>query len=212
MHSLPLQIWYYRNDTYRQTSNISCTLIDNKIVDHSDIIGASPVGAAPTTYIFILDLTPGFNGMGKDNCKMRRQTFKFLGFGVTYTRGLTVYPLYRKQPSKWPMHINYIHFIEEGKYSGHRQVIISHILWLNAIAYPCLKCLLVAYKSLYRPITHIPQCIKQISQNASFCNRNVHTCTFLLQNSALWDIGLVHCGICETALLGHHWITSHDLN
>ena len=25
----------------------------------------------------ILDLTPGFNGLGKDNCKTRRETFKF---------------------------------------------------------------------------------------------------------------------------------------
>ena len=33
---------------YRKTSNISRTL-DNKIVDHSDVVGASPVGAAPTT-------------------------------------------------------------------------------------------------------------------------------------------------------------------
>ena len=33
---------------YRQTSNISHTL-DNEIVDHSDVVGASPVGAAPTT-------------------------------------------------------------------------------------------------------------------------------------------------------------------
>ena len=28
-------------------------------------------------YIFILDLTPGFNGLRKDNCKMRRDTLKF---------------------------------------------------------------------------------------------------------------------------------------
>ena len=28
-------------------------------------------------YIFILDLTPGFNRLGKDNCKTRRETFKF---------------------------------------------------------------------------------------------------------------------------------------
>ena len=35
-----------------------------KFVDHSDVVGASPVGAAPTT-------------LGKDNCKMRRETFKF---------------------------------------------------------------------------------------------------------------------------------------
>ena len=34
---------------YRQVSNIRLTLVGNKIVDHSDVVGASPVGAAPTT-------------------------------------------------------------------------------------------------------------------------------------------------------------------
>ena len=34
---------------YRKTSNIGRTLVGNKIVDHSDVVGASPVGAAPTT-------------------------------------------------------------------------------------------------------------------------------------------------------------------
>ena len=37
---------------YRQVSNIRRTLEDNKIVDHSDVVGASPVGAAPTTSSF----------------------------------------------------------------------------------------------------------------------------------------------------------------
>ena len=37
---------------YRQTSNIRCTLVGNKIVEHTDIVGASPVGAAPTTSSF----------------------------------------------------------------------------------------------------------------------------------------------------------------
>ena len=37
---------------YRKTSNISRTLVDNKIVDNSDVFGASPVGAAPTTSSF----------------------------------------------------------------------------------------------------------------------------------------------------------------
>ena len=36
---------------YRQVSNIRHTL-GNKIVDHSDVVGASPVGAAPTTSSF----------------------------------------------------------------------------------------------------------------------------------------------------------------
>ena len=37
---------------YRQVSNISRTLVGNKIIDHSDVVGASPVGAAPTTSSF----------------------------------------------------------------------------------------------------------------------------------------------------------------
>ena len=35
-----------------QTSNIRQTLVGNKIVDHSDEVGASPVCAAPTTSSF----------------------------------------------------------------------------------------------------------------------------------------------------------------
>ena len=40
------------SDHYRQVSNISRTLIGNKIVDHLDVVGASRVGAAPTTSSF----------------------------------------------------------------------------------------------------------------------------------------------------------------
>ena len=37
---------------YCQTSNISHALIGKKIADHSDVVGASPVGTAPTTSSF----------------------------------------------------------------------------------------------------------------------------------------------------------------
>ena len=37
---------------YHQVSNIRRTLVGNKIVKHSDVIGASPVSAAPTTSSF----------------------------------------------------------------------------------------------------------------------------------------------------------------
>ena len=37
---------------YHQTSNIIRTLVANKMVDHSDVVGASPVGSAPTTSSF----------------------------------------------------------------------------------------------------------------------------------------------------------------
>ena len=54
-------MWFYYHyvfwdcvflDKYRQTSNIRHTLVGKKIVDHSDVFGASPVGAAPTTSSF----------------------------------------------------------------------------------------------------------------------------------------------------------------
>ena len=38
--------------TYRQVSNISRTSVGNTIVNHSDVVGAWPVGAAPTTSSF----------------------------------------------------------------------------------------------------------------------------------------------------------------
>ena len=42
----------WENLNYHQVSNISRTLVVNKIVDRSDVVGASPVGAAPTTSSF----------------------------------------------------------------------------------------------------------------------------------------------------------------
>ena len=48
MYDLPVKQLY----TYRQVSNISRTLVGNYIVDHWDVVGAAPVGAAPTTSSF----------------------------------------------------------------------------------------------------------------------------------------------------------------
>ena len=58
-----------------QSSNIRCTLVGNKLVDHSDVVGAA------------LNWTPGFNGLGKDNCKTRRE---ILSLGVWYTLWIRV--------------------------------------------------------------------------------------------------------------------------
>ena len=62
VNSLPIQkprqliIMYiqpiYNHCDYRQVSNIRRTLTGYKIVDHSDVVGASPVGAAPSTSSF----------------------------------------------------------------------------------------------------------------------------------------------------------------
>ena len=52
------QFWLYtfsycQKYMYRKTSNIRLTLVGNKIVDHSDVVGESPVSAAPTTSSFL---------------------------------------------------------------------------------------------------------------------------------------------------------------
>ena len=39
-------------ENYHKVSNIRRTLVGSKIVDHSDVVGASPVGAAPTASSF----------------------------------------------------------------------------------------------------------------------------------------------------------------
>ena len=61
--------------TYRQIFDISRTLIANKIVYNSYVVGA-------TNYILIRDLTPGFNALGKADYKTRRET---LSFGIWCT-------------------------------------------------------------------------------------------------------------------------------
>ena len=72
-----LLLWYEFDNQhqvlqmYHKTSNISCILVGIKIVNHSDVVGASSVGAAPTTSSF------STQHLHKDNCKMRRETFKF---------------------------------------------------------------------------------------------------------------------------------------
>ena len=38
-----------------QTSNIKCTSVGNKLIDYSDVVGASPVGAAPTDVMVCAD-------------------------------------------------------------------------------------------------------------------------------------------------------------
>ena len=54
----PAMHWQQDKDTctdvanYHKVSNIRLTLVGNKVVDHSDVVGALPVGAAPTTSSF----------------------------------------------------------------------------------------------------------------------------------------------------------------
>ena len=65
------------NELNCQTPNISHTLVC--------------ANRQCSNYIFIIKLTPGFNGLGKDNCNLDETKINWvLGFGAAYFRGLTV--------------------------------------------------------------------------------------------------------------------------
>ena len=92
-------MWPY-ND-YCQISHRN-TLVCNKIVYHSDVIGALPVGTAPTTFSFS---TPGFNRLRRNNCKMRRHDDvikwkHFLHF-VRFVRGIHQSPVNSPHKDQW---------------------------------------------------------------------------------------------------------------
>ena len=88
-----IDIWKYKPILiamiYHQTSNISCTwatiqivvpgcTLGSKIADHSDVVGASPVGAAPTTSSFST-----YNLTSRDSAKtVARQDEKHLSVGI----------------------------------------------------------------------------------------------------------------------------------
>ena len=75
---------------HRHTSDIRLTIVGNNIVDHSDVVGAPPVGAAPTTSSFS---TQRLASIDFANTTARREEKHLsLGFSATYIRGLTVSP------------------------------------------------------------------------------------------------------------------------
>ena len=116
---------------HRQTSNISRTIACNEIIDHSDVVGASPDGVVPTTF----NLTTGFNGLDKGDCKTRRETLKFWDLVTTYIRDFTVNIL-----------------------RGHmrdRRDLNARVLILNPMNVPYISlqhcCLAYLYASLFQP-------------------------------------------------------------
>ena len=70
---------------YRYTSDISGTLAGNKIVDHSDVVGAWPVDAAPT----ISSCSTSMNRAAQLQNETKNVEV-FFWFGAAYTRGLVV--------------------------------------------------------------------------------------------------------------------------
>ena len=47
-----IRVCFTQHELYLQVSNIIRTWVGNEVVEHSDVFGASPVGAAPTASSF----------------------------------------------------------------------------------------------------------------------------------------------------------------
>ena len=65
-------------DSYCKTSNTSPTLAGIKTVAHSDVVGASPVGAAPTTSSFSIYYLASIYSIKTT----ARRDEKYLSFGI----------------------------------------------------------------------------------------------------------------------------------
>ena len=61
---------------YSKISNIRHTLVGNKIVDHSGVVGALPVRAAPTASLFLTQHLASMN-WAKTTTRQKQETFKF---------------------------------------------------------------------------------------------------------------------------------------
>ena len=77
-----------------KSCNISYTVVGNKIVDHSDVVGASPVDAAPMSAMLQLHLHSQFNTclqwIGQWQLQDETRSIYSLGFSATYIRDLIV--------------------------------------------------------------------------------------------------------------------------
>ena len=77
------------NLKYRQVSNIRRTLVGNWIVDHSEVVGASPFGAAPTTSSF----STWLHYVVQRQLQAKMRNIRVLGFGPSCIRDFTIIEL-----------------------------------------------------------------------------------------------------------------------
>ena len=75
---------------YRQSCNIRGSLVGNKIVDHSDVVGASPIGAAPTTSSVSIWNMSSVDWTNWRQLQDEARNNLLLGVGATYFTGFTV--------------------------------------------------------------------------------------------------------------------------
>ena len=96
---LPSNLWYIYIYIYIY---IRRTLVGSNIVDHSDVVGALPVGTAPTTSSFS---TEHLASMAWAKITARNNSFS--GFGAPYIRYLTVDTITHHCPTLYPTETNW---------------------------------------------------------------------------------------------------------
>ena len=125
---------------YRQVSNERHTLVGNKIVDHSDVVGASPVGAALITSSFS---TYHLASMDWAKTTARRdEKHLCLGIGASYIRDLMVmiaavhhstfifvFLFGCSFDKKNPSYLN----VCDGEFHHHRSRCWTSLVWCQAI-------------------------------------------------------------------------------
>ena len=85
-----LSTWLYLviHILYCQTSNISATFVGNKFVDHSDVVGASPVLLQLHFHFW---LNTWLQWIGQRQLQDERRIIQVVWFGAAYIRDFTVY-------------------------------------------------------------------------------------------------------------------------
>ena len=80
---------------YCKISNIRCTLVGNKIVDHSDVVEAAPTGLSALLQLH-LHFWPNtwLQWIGQRQLQGEMRNIYILGFCASYIRYLTVYLFY----------------------------------------------------------------------------------------------------------------------
>ena len=118
LFALPVCLWNCFHDMLllhkracRKVSNISRTLVGNNIVDHSDIVGASPVGAAPTTSSFSTWHLASMDWVKTTARRDEKQLFFGIGC-VPYIRDLTVVMLCQINWAHKPLTSKQVYFFQ----------------------------------------------------------------------------------------------------
>ena len=85
---------------YRKVSNIRGTLVDNKIVDHSDVVGAAPTSALLQLHLHS-QLNTWLQWIGQRQLQDKTRNIYVSGLGASYIRELTVVGFFVVSSTHW---------------------------------------------------------------------------------------------------------------